>query len=125
MENSTSTILFSNQPSRNSRSRATKLFPTLMGCTFGRIVMKLELVKSSGIAHQSYFLCDSEEAVVIDPRRDCLVYKDLATKNCAKINYVFETHRNEDYVIGSLELQNITSAEICQQGTVSNMANTP
>lgn len=75
--------------------------------------MKLLLVKSSGIAHQSYFLCDSEEAVVIDPRRDCLVYKDLATKNCAKINYVFETHRNEDYVIGSLELQNITSAEIC------------
>ena len=75
--------------------------------------MKLELVKSEGIAHHSYFLSDGYEAVVIDPRRDCLVYKDLANKDCTKIKYILETHRNEDYVIGSLELQSVTGARIC------------
>ncbi len=75
--------------------------------------MKLELVKSEGIAHHSYFLSDGGEAVVVDPRRDCLIYKDLAMRNCAKIKYILETHRNEDYVIGSVELKNITHAEVC------------
>jgi hydroxyacylglutathione hydrolase len=74
--------------------------------------MKLEMIKSEGLAHNSYFLSDEEEAVVIDPRRDCEIYTQLAKKECAKIKYILETHRNEDYVVGSLELQNITSAEI-------------
>jgi hydroxyacylglutathione hydrolase len=75
--------------------------------------MKIELVRSEGLAHQSYFLADGEEAVVIDPRRDCAVYKHLADRHCVRIKYILETHRNEDYVIGSLELKNITGAEIC------------
>jgi hydroxyacylglutathione hydrolase len=75
--------------------------------------MKLETIKSEGIAHNSYFLSDGEEAVVIDPRRDCQIYTRLAQKECTKIKYILETHRNEDYVIGSFELQNITDAEIC------------
>jgi hydroxyacylglutathione hydrolase len=32
--------------------------------------MKLKTIKSEGIAHNSYFLSDGDEAVVIDPRRD-------------------------------------------------------
>jgi hydroxyacylglutathione hydrolase len=75
--------------------------------------MKLLTIKSEGIAHNSYFLSDEEEAIVIDPRRDCLIYQRLAKKECAKIRYILETHRNEDYVAGSLELQNLTDAEIC------------
>ncbi len=75
--------------------------------------MKLKLIKSEGIAHNSYFLSDGEEAVIIDPRRDCLIYKRIAQKECTKIKYILETHRNEDYVVGSLELQNMTDAEIC------------
>jgi hydroxyacylglutathione hydrolase len=47
--------------------------------------MKLEMVKSEGIAHNSYLLSDGGEAVVVDPRRDCDVYKCLAEKECAKI----------------------------------------
>jgi hydroxyacylglutathione hydrolase len=50
--------------------------------------------------------------VVIDPRRDCEIYAQLAKNECAKIKYILETHRNEDYVVGSLELQNMTEAEI-------------
>jgi hydroxyacylglutathione hydrolase len=75
--------------------------------------MKLKTIKSEGIAHNSYFLSDGDEAVVIDPRRDCQIYTRIAQNECAKIRYILETHRNEDYVIGSFELQNITDAEIC------------
>ncbi len=74
--------------------------------------MKLEIVKSEGLAHNSYFLSDGAEAAVIDPRRDCEIYTEIAKRECKKIKYILETHRNEDYVVGSLELQNMTEAEI-------------
>jgi hydroxyacylglutathione hydrolase len=75
--------------------------------------MRLITVKSKGLAHSSYYLSDGKDALVVDPRRDCQVYVELADKDCATIQYIFETHRNEDYVIGSLELQEKTGAEIC------------
>ena len=75
--------------------------------------MKLYTVRSEGLAHNSYFLSDGEEAAVIDPRRDCKIYMRLAHKECVRMKYVFETHRNEDYVIGSLDLKRLTQAEIC------------
>jgi hydroxyacylglutathione hydrolase len=75
--------------------------------------MRLESIKDHGISHMSYYLSDGGEAVVIDPRRDVEVYIDLAKEDCAKIEYILETHRNEDYVIGSLELKEITEAKIC------------
>jgi hydroxyacylglutathione hydrolase len=74
--------------------------------------MKLATIKSEGLAHNSYYLSDRGEAVVIDPRRDCKVYTRLADKECTTIRHILETHRNEDYVVGSLELQNMTDAEI-------------
>jgi len=74
--------------------------------------MKLYTIKSEGLAHNSYLLLAGSEGAVIDPRRDCRVYKHLASKNCAKIKYIFETHRNEDYAIGSLELAYSTGARI-------------
>jgi hydroxyacylglutathione hydrolase len=52
------------------------------------------------------------EALVVDPRRDCKVYTRLARQECTKIKYILETHRNEDYLTGSLELQSQTDAEI-------------
>jgi hydroxyacylglutathione hydrolase len=74
--------------------------------------MIFERIKSEGIAHNSYFVGDDGEAVVIDPRRDCQVYIDLAQQHEMRIRYVFETHRNEDYVIGSRNLQELTGAGI-------------
>lgn len=74
--------------------------------------MIFEKVKSEGIAHNSYFVGSISEAAVIDPRRDCDVYLELAKRYEIKITHIFETHRNEDYVIGSLELSNIVDAEI-------------
>lgn len=74
--------------------------------------MIFERIKSEGLAHLSYFIGSGDEAVVIDPRRDCQVYSDLARSEGVKIKCIFETHRNEDYVIGSPELEKLTGAEI-------------
>ena len=74
--------------------------------------MMLEIVKSEGIAHKSYFIGSNGSAAVIDPRRDCDIYIGIAEKNNMKIEYIFETHRNEDYTIGSIELNEIVGADI-------------
>jgi len=74
--------------------------------------MIFERIKSEGIAHNSYLIGSGSDAAVIDPRRDCQIYIDLAQQHGLKIKYIFETHRNEDYVIGSVELNNFTGAEI-------------
>ncbi len=67
---------------------------------------------AEGLAHNSYFLATCDRAAVIYPRRDCSVYLNIAQREGVQIDYIFETHRNEDYVIGSLELQQLTGAEI-------------
>jgi hydroxyacylglutathione hydrolase len=74
--------------------------------------MIFERIKSEGIAHNSYLIGSENDAAVIDPRRDCQVYIDLAQQRGLKIKYIFETHRNEDYSIGSVELNHFTGADI-------------
>ena len=74
--------------------------------------MIIERIKAAGIAHYSYFIGSHNYAAVLDPRRDCRVYLQMAEKYSLKIRYILETHRNEDYVIGSLELSKITGAGI-------------
>lgn len=74
--------------------------------------MILEKIKTEGLAHLSYFVGDSMECVIIDPRRDCQVYIDIAVKHGMRISRIFETHRNEDFVVGSQELSERTGATI-------------
>ena len=74
--------------------------------------MILERVVCPGIAHNSYLLGSGHDAAVIDPRRDCNVYLKLAKKSDVRIRHILETHRNEDYVIGSRDLAAATGAEI-------------
>jgi hydroxyacylglutathione hydrolase len=71
-----------------------------------------ERVEAKGLAHNSYIVGDGNRAVVIDPRRDCDIYVELAAREGMRITHVLETHRNEDYVIGSLELASKTGAEV-------------
>ena len=70
--------------------------------------MRVTNVRAEGLAHLSYFVSSEKEAMVIDPRRDVKVYLELASQNEVEITHIFETHRNEDYVIGSVELQHYT-----------------
>lgn len=74
--------------------------------------MIIRKIVSEGISHNSYFISAGGLAAVIDPRRDCEIYLDLAGEIGARITCIIETHRNEDYVIGSLELAARTGASI-------------
>ncbi len=74
--------------------------------------MLFERIKSEGLAHYSYIIGDQNEALVIDPSRDVQKYIDLASQHGMNIKTVLETHRNEDYVIGSYELKKRTGADI-------------
>ncbi|MCF6159190.1 MAG: MBL fold metallo-hydrolase [wastewater metagenome] len=74
--------------------------------------MFLETVRSEGLAHLSYIFGDNGKAAVVDPRRDCDIYLDIASRHDACITHIFETHRNEDYLIGSKELADKTCAQI-------------
>jgi len=74
--------------------------------------MLLERLESKGLAHYSYIIGRGNEGFVIDPRRDCSIYIDLCIRHGFRITHIFETHRNEDYVIGSTELARLTGAHI-------------
>ena len=74
--------------------------------------MIFERVVSDGLAHNSYFLGSEGEVVVIDPRRDCDVYAVLEMRYNVKVTHIFETHCNEDYVSGAVELAQMTGAPI-------------
>lgn len=78
--------------------------------------MFLETVRSEGLSHISYILGHGGKCAVIDPRRDSQVYVDMAHERGAAITHIFETHRNEDYVIGSLDLARRTGAQIYHSG---------
>jgi hydroxyacylglutathione hydrolase len=74
--------------------------------------MLFEKIKSDILAHNSYVIGAGGEMAVIDPRRDCQVYVNIAEHENMRITKIFETHKNEDYVIGSRELARPTGAEI-------------
>ncbi|WEU40502.1 MAG: hypothetical protein OdinLCB4_000795 [Candidatus Odinarchaeum yellowstonii] len=74
--------------------------------------MIIEKIISERLSHYSYYIGSESEAIVIDPRRDVDVYINLAKKHNQRLIGVFETHRNEDYTIGSLGLSKLTDARI-------------
>jgi len=74
--------------------------------------MFFEKLKSEIVSHLSYFIGSGTDAFVVDPRRDCQVYVDIAKREGMNVRQIFETHRNEDYIIGSRELADLTGAEV-------------
>ncbi len=76
--------------------------------------MRIRTIRSEGLAALSYFVSSGSEAMVVDPRRDAAIYHQIADGEGVEITHIFETHRNEDLVIGSLELKNLLpEARIC------------
>ena len=76
--------------------------------------MLFEQITSEGLAHYSYMLGDraSGECVVIDPRRDVIIYLEIAQQNEMRIANILETHIHADFVTGSLELAARSGAPI-------------
>jgi len=74
--------------------------------------MWFEHTVSEGLSHNSYMIGSGGKAIVIDPRRDCESYLEMADRHDAVITHIFETHRNEDYVSGAPELAHRCNAPV-------------
>ena len=59
-----------------------------------------------GLGHASYLIgSDStQEAAIIDPRRDIGVYLEAAARAGLRIRYAFETHVHNDFLSGAKAL---------------------
>jgi len=74
--------------------------------------MFFQRIKTPGIAHNAYLIGSEGIGIVIDPRRDVDEYLEIAGKNKLQIKYVLETHRQEDFVLGSASLRRLTDSKI-------------
>ncbi len=74
--------------------------------------MFFQKFKTPGIAHVAYMFGEKDEVVVVDPRRDVEAYLRAARENSLQIKFIVETHRQEDFVIGSRYLAELTGAKI-------------
>lgn len=74
--------------------------------------MKVEQIYTGCIAHAAYYIENNGEAAIFDPLREVEPYLDRATKDNAKIKYIFETHFHADFVSGHLDLAQKTGAKI-------------
>jgi hydroxyacylglutathione hydrolase len=73
--------------------------------------MFVERIKTPGIAHNAYLLGSKGIGLLFDPRRDVDAYTRLAQQKKCSIEYVFETHRQEDFVLGSASLRSLLGAK--------------
>lgn len=74
--------------------------------------MKIEQIYTGCLAQGAYYIESNGEAAIIDPLREIQPYIDMATKNNAKIKYIFETHFHADFVSGHVDLSKATGAPI-------------
>lgn len=74
--------------------------------------MFFKVFKTPGLAHNAYLIGTKGTGILIDPRRDVDEYLSEALKNKLEIGYVLETHRQEDFVIGSDPVRQITGAKV-------------
>jgi hydroxyacylglutathione hydrolase len=74
--------------------------------------MFVQKIESPGLAHMSWIVGSVSQAAVIDPRRDCEVYVEAATRRGAAITLILETHRNEDLISGAPILAAMTGAKV-------------
>ena len=68
--------------------------------------MYLEQFFVEGLGHASYLIASDEtnEAAIVDPRRDVEVYAEAARRHGFRLRYALETHNHNDYVSGAKAL---------------------
>ena len=74
--------------------------------------MKIEQIYTGCLAQGAYYIESNGEVAIIDPLRETQSYVDQATKDNAKIKYIFETHFHADFVSGHVDLAEKTGATI-------------
>lgn len=74
--------------------------------------MKIEQIYTGCLAQGAYYIESNGEVAIIDPLRETQSYIDQATKDNAKIKYIFETHFHADFVSGHVDLAQKTGATI-------------
>jgi hydroxyacylglutathione hydrolase len=74
--------------------------------------MKIEQIYTGCIAQAAYYLESNGEVAIFDPLREVQPYIDKASKDNAKIKYIFETHFHADFVSGHLDLAKKTGGKI-------------
>ena len=74
--------------------------------------MKIEQIYTGCLAQGAYYIESNGEVAIIDPLRETQSYVDQATKDNAKIKYIFETHFHADFVSGHIDLAEKTGATI-------------
>lgn len=74
--------------------------------------MKLHRIETPGIAHYAWLLAQGGQAMLVDPSRHVQRYLDVARELGVRITCIVETHRQEDFVMGSTWLARRTGAKI-------------
>lgn len=76
--------------------------------------MFFEHIYDKSLAQGSYLIgCQATgESIVIDAKRDIDTYLEIAKANKLRITHITETHIHADYLSGSLELADVTGAEL-------------
>lgn len=74
--------------------------------------MRIEQIYTGCLAQGAYYIESNGEVAIIDPLRETQQYVDKATKENAKIKYIFETHFHADFVSGHIDLAKKTGATI-------------
>ena len=75
--------------------------------------MFIEKIKTEGLAQLSYVIGSGGQAAIVDPRRDCGIYIEIANQRGCRITHILETHRNEDLISGAPILKKQTGAIVC------------
>lgn len=74
--------------------------------------MLFRRIKSRDVGHQSYYVGDRGEALVVDPRRDIDVYLEQLESTGQRLTAIVETHAHEDFVSGAAALSSVTGAAV-------------
>jgi hydroxyacylglutathione hydrolase len=74
--------------------------------------MFFQRIKTPGLAHNAYLVASHKVGILVDPRRDIEDYLSLASEHGIEIKYVLETHRQEDFVLGSQTIKHMLNAKI-------------
>lgn len=74
--------------------------------------MYFKRVITESLAQYSYIIGEGKEMVVIDPQPDIDMYLEISRQEGMKIKAILETHRNEDFKVGSRALGELTGAKV-------------